>query len=369
MRRLLLALIFVPVVCSSAEAATAGEVVFDKIVQSKCTRPPSELIKPGTSGKYNALAKDFNDCLRVYVENENNKIARIRAEASADFDRIMENSTTQIRDIERAINIAIFEVALVNGLADARYRPLPGDTLASYPTAGCSEPDAALLKPVPGRRVASLKNTDRYEDQRLGYEACMRSYVAQAKNQISQVKANAEEAFHRVAEDANPRIARINANVSEALNEASKASGERNVAVNAFHGPLQASGLNPAATQPNGLGPIAFQPEQKQPGTESVTVPGERLPRSADMPNGAGDPGAISCRIPQQLPGSRLMGPEICKRNGEWAKLFKDGRSISADGKQIVDAEKALTYNPQTCVTRTAIPSGATITICSQGNR
>ena len=367
MRQYFLALILILPVCSSVRGATAGDVVFDKIVQSKCTRPPSELIKPGTSGKYNTLAKGFNDCLRIYVENENNKIARIRAEASADFDRIMESSTSQIRDIERAINTGIFDVALVNGLADAKYRPLPGDTLASYPAAACSQPDAALLKPVPGGHVASLKNTDRFEAQRLGYEACMRTYVAQAKNQIVQVKSNAEVAFHSVAEDANPRIAQINESVSEALNEASKASGERNAALNAFHGPMQAGGLNPAATQPGGLGPIAFQPVPG--GAESVTVPGERLPRSADMPTGAGDPDAISCRTPQQLPGSRLMGPEICKRNSEWAKLFKDGRSISPDGRQIVDAEKALTYNPQTCVTKTAIPSGATITICSQGNR
>ncbi|MEP6566019.1 MAG: hypothetical protein ABJB10_12855 [Mesorhizobium sp.] len=369
MRQLLLALILVLPVCSSTKAATAGDVVFDKIVQDKCTRPDSALIKPGTSDKYNAQAKGFNDCLRIYVGNENDKIARIRAEASADFDRIMESSTSQIRDIERAINAAIFEVALVNGLADAKYQPLPGNSLASYPAAACSKPDVALLKPAPGKRVATIKNTDRYEDQRLAYEACMRTYVAQAKNQINQVQANAQADFHRVAEDANPRIAQINADVSEALNEASKASGERSAAVNAFHASLQAGGLDPAASQPGGLGPIAFQPAQNRSGTESVTVPGERLPRSADMPTGAGDPDAISCRITQQLTGSRLMGPEVCKHNRDWAKLFKRGESVSADGKQIVDAEKARTYNPQTCVTHTQIPSGALIVICSQGNQ
>lgn len=353
MRQLLVALVLVLPVCSSAKAATAGDAVFDKIVQGKCTRPPSELIKPGTSGKYNALAKGFNDCLRLYVENENNKIARIRAEASADFDRIMENSTTQIRDIERAINLAIFDVALVNGLADAKYRPLPGDTLASYPAAACSQPDAALLKPAPGKPVASIKNTDRFEEQRLGYEACMRSYIAQAKNQIKQVQANAGEAFHRVAEDANPRITQINDAVTEALTEASKAAGERNATVNAFRSPVPAS--NSTASQPGGLNPVAFQPTQNLYGTESVTVLGERVPRSADMPTGAGDPGAISCRIPQQLASSRLMGPEICKHNRDWAKLYKDGQSISPDGTKVVDAEKARTFRPQACTTTQSV--------------
>jgi hypothetical protein len=368
MRQLLMALILVLPVCSSARAASAGDVVFDKVVQGKCTKPDSELIKPGTSDKYNAQAKGFNDCLRVYVENENNKIARIRAEAGADFDRIMETSTSQIRDIERAISSAIFEVSIVNGLADPKYQPLPGDTLVSYPAADCSKPDAALLKPAPGKRAPSLKNTDRYEDQRLAYEACMRTYVAQAKNQIKQVQANAGMAFHQVAEDANPRITQINNDVSEALDEASKAAGARNLAVDSLRSPLQAGGPNPAASQAGGFGPIAFQPQKNQPGTESVTVNGERLPRSADMPTGAGDPDAISCRIPQQLAGSRLMGPEICKRNRDWAKLYKDGESLSPGGTKVLESEKARTFNPLTCVTRGAMNGlPAILTNCSQG--
>ena len=371
MRQLVMALILVLPVCSSARAASAGDVVFDKVVQGKCTRPDSELIRPGTSDKYNAQAKGFNDCLRVYVENENNKIARIRGEASAEFDRIMESSTSQIRDIERAINSAIFEVSIVNGLADPRYQPLPGDTLASYPAADCTKPDAALLKPAPGKRVASLRNTDRYEDQRLAYEACMRTYVAQAKNQIKQVQANAGMAFHRVAEDANPRIIQINNDVSEALDEASKATSERNAAVNSFRAPLQLGGPGPAASQPGDLGPIAFQPAHSQPGTDSVVVPGERLPRSVDQPTGAGDPDAISCRMPQQLAGLHLMGPEICKRNREWAKMYKRGENLSPDGKQILEAEKFRTFTPETCISQTRSMSGVpnVATYCSQGER
>jgi hypothetical protein len=236
----------------------------------------------------------------------------------------------------------------VNGIAEAGDLPPPGDTLASYPAAECDKPDAALLKPAPGKRVASLNNADRFEEQRLSYEACMRTYIALAKNEITQIQANAQTAFHRVAEDANPRIAQINNDVTEALNEARKAEGERNTAVNAFHSPLQAGGLNPTAYQPGGIG---SPPAQNQPETENVIVPGERLPRSADMPTGAGDPNAISCRMPQQLPNSRLMGPEICKRNRDWAKLYKEGRTLSADGTRIVESEKAHTFNPLNCIT------------------
>jgi hypothetical protein len=230
---------------------------------------------------------------------------------------------------------------------------LPGDTLASYPASECRKPDAALLQPAPGKRVASLKSTDRYEDQRLAYETCMRTYVALAKSQIKQVQANAGMAFHRVAEDANPRVTQINNAVSEALEEATKAAGERNAAVNAFRLPMQAS--NSAASLPNGLGPVAFQPVQNQPGTESVIVPAERLPRSADMPTGTGAPDAISCRTPQQLPDSRLMGPEVCKRNRDWARLYKDGNNISPDGNRIVKGERERTFNPQACVTHQSV--------------
>src|SRR5471032_1724204 len=270
MRQLLMALILAVPVCASAPALSAGNAgaaLFDQMAGAKCTKPDSELIKPGTSDQYNAQAKGFNDCLRIYVENENNKIARIRAEASATFDRIMEGSTSQIRDIEGAINAAIIEVRIVNGEAPASDMPPPATALAAFPDAACTKPDEALLRPAKGKRVASLQATDRYEAQRLGYESCMRLYVAQAKNEISRVKANAEAAFHRVAEDANPRITQINSDVTQALNDARTASGERDAKMAVIHSPIGAAGLSPVASQPGGvLSPAAFQPSQNQPG-------------------------------------------------------------------------------------------------------
>jgi BlaR1 peptidase M56 len=55
-------------------------------------------------------------------------------------------------------------------------------------------------------------------------------------------------------------------------------------------------------------------------------------------PTGEGDPDAVTCRVPQQLPGSRLAGPEICKVNRVWARLRANGQDISADGAYLITA-------------------------------
>lgn len=53
-------------------------------------------------------------------------------------------------------------------------------------------------------------------------------------------------------------------------------------------------------------------------------------------PVGDGDPDAITCRVPQQLPGSRLAGPKVCKTNSFWAQLRANRQDLSPDGKMIV---------------------------------
>lgn len=50
------------------------------------------------------------------------------------------------------------------------------------------------------------------------------------------------------------------------------------------------------------------------------------------FPTGEGDPDKFTCRPPQRLPDSRLLGPEVCKRNGEWARYRRDGMDVAADG-------------------------------------
>ena len=53
-------------------------------------------------------------------------------------------------------------------------------------------------------------------------------------------------------------------------------------------------------------------------------------------PTGEGDPDAVTCRVPQLLPGSRLPGPEVCKANSVWAMLRAEGEDISPDGTHLI---------------------------------
>ncbi len=346
MRQLPMILLFVVALSGAAAGLTPAELANNPAL-NKCSKPDAELIKPGTADTYNAQAKGFNDCLRIYVENENNKIARLRADASGQFDTIQAGALTQIRDIERAINTAIAEVGIVNGVSQPGQMPLPAASLASFPAPECARPDDALLKPTMGRKAASLANLDKYEVQVQGHASCIKLYIAQAKNQIVQIKANAEAQIKAVADETNPKIHAINIAVAQALQEAQQASGERNARVNVIHSPLAMGGLDPAQSQGSGmLSTASFQP----PGAETRTAANTPLPRSADMPTGAGDPDAISCRAPQRLTDSRLMGPEICKRNRVWASLYKQGKTISADGQKIVDSEKGAMFGPEAIV-------------------
>ena len=66
-------------------------------------------------------------------------------------------------------------------------------------------------------------------------------------------------------------------------------------------------------------------------------------------PDGKGDPGATTCRPPQKLPNSRLLGPEVCKTNAMWARYAKDGMDVAADGIHDVPAEKFRSLNPRAC--------------------
>ena len=49
------------------------------------------------------------------------------------------------------------------------------------------------------------------------------------------------------------------------------------------------------------------------------------------FPTGEGDPDKFTCRPPQRLPDSHLLGPEVCKRNAEWARYRRDGMDVGPD--------------------------------------
>jgi hypothetical protein len=366
-RQLAIAFVLIFPLCAPADAQTgnAGAAVFDQISREKCTKPDSELIKPGTTDQYNAQAKGFNDCLRIYVETENNKITLIRADAAGKLDSIKARALSQIHDIERAINTAILEVSIVNGGAQESELPPPPTALAAFPDAACNRPDASLLAPAKGKRAAGLQALDRYELQHSAFESCVGKYIAQAKTEIQVVKADAEAACKQITDDANPRIIQINNDVTQALADAAQASGERNAKVSAINVRIAPPVLPPPTINP---GPASSQ--LPPPDAENVTVTGDRFPRFADMPTGAGDPDAISCRAPQPLTDSRLMGPEICKHNRDWAKLYKEGFNLSPDGTRPVASEKWLSLHPQTCISQNAVTGlPAVNTFCNQGDR
>jgi hypothetical protein len=66
-------------------------------------------------------------------------------------------------------------------------------------------------------------------------------------------------------------------------------------------------------------------------------------------PDGKGDPAGITCRHPQALPGKRLLGPEVCRSNADWAQFAKDGMDVSSDGTTLVPSEKNRSLNPAAC--------------------
>ena len=69
----------------------------------------------------------------------------------------------------------------------------------------------------------------------------------------------------------------------------------------------------------------------------------------AREPDGKGDPAAITCRRPLELPGKRLLGPEVCRPNADWAQFAKDGMTVSPDGRSLVPSEKNRSLNPAAC--------------------
>jgi hypothetical protein len=80
------------------------------------------------------------------------------------------------------------------------------------------------------------------------------------------------------------------------------------------------------------------QPEQQAVAAASASEAVKDVKEAllAITPTGQGDPDAVTCRVPQLLPGSRLPGPEVCKANRVWAQLRAEGRDISPDGTTLI---------------------------------
>ena len=66
-------------------------------------------------------------------------------------------------------------------------------------------------------------------------------------------------------------------------------------------------------------------------------------------PRGNGDPDAMTCRVPQQLPGSRLPGPEVCQTNRFWGALYAEGRRLGPDGLTLIAATQRFGEEAKFC--------------------
>jgi hypothetical protein len=85
------------------------------------------------------------------------------------------------------------------------------------------------------------------------------------------------------------------------------------------------------------------------------------VPRIVLSPDGKGDADAVTCRVPQQLPGSRLVGPKVCKTNRVWATLKAEKVVISPDGQSLLATNRPV-RGSTTCTVDvrfgTVIPNG-----------
>jgi ElaB/YqjD/DUF883 family membrane-anchored ribosome-binding protein len=305
-----------------------------------CERPDDSLIKlrDDYAGRqevpeaekierYNAQGRAFNDCMKKLIETNNAEMDRIRNDGNAAIRDTTDSANRQSIAIAQKIKAAIAGHAA----------PDEAQTdWAGYPDADCLAADKQLLEPVRKGASTGAARSAKYYAQQQAYQACMKDYVTQAAAQMRQITTDADARIREIADTANARISQLHALVQDAIQTANQASASEVKVVRGT--PLE---INPGSSFRDGV--------------ESVIVEGTP-PQIAETPRGEGDPHAIICRKPQQLPGSRLLGPEICKRNRVWASLYKAGKDLSADGQSIISSEKSRTFD------RAALACVSTIT-------
>ena len=283
---------------------------------------------------YNSQARAFNDCMKKLIDSSSAEMDRLRDDGNAAIKAVAETANRQSRDIAEKMEAAM-----------AGRVPAP-DMLAGlagwqYPDADCVAPDQTLMNPARGKKGTSISATGKYDAQQRDYRACVQSYIKQASAEMHQIEASANARIKEITDHTQARISQMHDQVNSAIENANHAATDEIQTVRGT--PLE---INPANYFKNGV--------------ENVTVENQAPPALADTPKGEGDPHTIVCRKPQALPDSRLLGPEICKRNRVWASLYQAGKDISADGQTILPSEKSRTINSGTmaCVKMQA-PNGA----------
>lgn len=321
----------------AASSASACQKLDDSLIKSRGGYAGRmEMPDDQKVALYNAQGRAFNDCTRKLIESNNAEMDRIRDDGNAAIRGIADTANRQTADIAEKIEAAIAGRTAVETQTD------PSGW--QFPDADCVAPDKALLNRVHGKKgtSAGIARTAQYDAQQQAHETCVKSYIDQAAAEMRLITENANARIKQVADQANGQIAERHNLVKAAIQDANNASTAEVQAVRST--PLE---LTPGNTFIGGV--------------ENVTVQGQAPEQLADTPKGDGDPHTIVCRKPQQLPQSRLMGPEICKRNRVWASLYKAGKDLSSDGQTIIPSERSRTtdHAAMACV-KVKVPLGPT---------
>jgi hypothetical protein len=313
-------------------AALAQPPATNPSVPAVCQKPDEGLIKSrgGYAGRmetpddekiklYNSLARTFNDCMKTLIDSSGAEMDRVRSDGNAAIRAAAETANRQSQDIAEKMEAAIAGRApAANAQADfAGWQ---------YPQADCAAPEKALVKPVRGKKGTPSGPTAKFDAQQQDYRACVQSYIKQAAAEMHQIEASANARIKEIADQTNAHISRLHDQVNSAIALANHAATDEVQTVRGT--PLE---INPVNYFKNGV--------------ENVTVDNQPPLQLADTPKGEGDPHTIVCRKPQALPDSRLLGPEVCKRNRVWAALYQAGKDISSDGQTILPSEKSRTVN------------------------
>jgi hypothetical protein len=270
--------------------------------------------------RYNEQVRRFNDCTRHLVDGNNDAIDRVREEANATIAKVRDAANRQIQDIQEKVKLAIAGTPAASGEANAFPDAFPGPT--------CRKPDENL------RAAKKTSTTDQYVRQQSEYETCVRDYVALATEASRQVAVKANLEMQRLLDGGKARIAELKGVVKSGIETADSAAQARSHAV---------EGTILGRDDPILMARAAENPLENSKADQSLwTV-------VKNTPTGEGDPRPIICRAPQQLAGSQLIGPKVCRRNGVWAVLHQAHKDIGPDGLTILDLDATRAANTAAC--------------------
>lgn len=271
---------------------------------------------------YNEQGRRFNECTRNLIGGNNEQI-----------DRVRDSANDRIRHVADAANKQISAVA-AQMRAAATGAPPPASSKSSFPGPQCRAPDASLLKTSRRDARTSTARGEQYLKQEESHEACIRDYVDRALAETRRIATAANLEIRQIADDANSRIAALHATVRGGIQTAASVALVRSQMV---------EGTPLAATDP------VLQARSAADPIENSQADRDLWPEVKDTPAGEGVAWAITCRAPQRLADSQLLGPRVCKRNGVWAALRRAGKDIGPDGRTVMKYD-VTRKNPAACI-------------------